>query len=474
MIRRKFLQLSGLLSTQFFLPKVLAKSRDYSFYSDAVEGSAATGISASPPVQIPYEKWVEEHIEIWNSQAVHFRLANQIPFLPGHNRIFPMGTRTSNAQNLSNYQKQVEAEYEQLPRNSAGKKQWTEEQRQNIKTIGRSMFSFSEKDTAALEKYAFFGGFGGYLDRVTQVDPSITPADIYQAGRNVMTATGLQVLAGQTVNSHDAILGYSLLYPYTDNFLDNSNVGPSQRLKFVERFQARLAGESVSPSGEHEGKVFKAIEMIESIYPRHSYPDVYRSLLTIHHAQIDAQKDQNQSVLDKKVSRESLYRTVSKGGSSVLADAFLTDGRPAMELARFGFSLGVALQFIDDLQDVEYDYRRKSLTSFTSAVSAGRDLDDLTLQLLNFCNVVIDRCPHVPALPAGDFESLKSALKAGTFFLIAESVNANPTYFSDFFRVQLMARLPLAIEWRRQTVEQQFVYYWKQDPTRMVDLMSVL
>ena len=76
-------------------------------------------------------------------------------------------------------------------------------------------------------------------------DESLSVADIVQANRNAWTACGLQPLLGERVELTPSILGYSLLYPYTDNFLDRADVSGEEKRRFSERFRERLRGEPV-------------------------------------------------------------------------------------------------------------------------------------------------------------------------------------------------------------------------------------
>ena len=58
-------------------------------------------------------------------------------------------------------------------------------------------------------------------EQARRFDPALSAADIFQASRNVWTAAGLQVLLGQRLELTPAIFAYSMLYPYTDNLLDD-------------------------------------------------------------------------------------------------------------------------------------------------------------------------------------------------------------------------------------------------------------
>ena len=79
-----------------------------------------------------------------------------------------------------------------------------------------------------------------------QFDPTLSMPDIVQACRNAWTACGLQPLLGEPIALTPSILGYSLLYPYTDNFLDRVDISAEAKHRFSERFRERLRGESLS------------------------------------------------------------------------------------------------------------------------------------------------------------------------------------------------------------------------------------
>lgn len=70
---------------------------------------------------------------------------------------------------------------------------------------------------------------------------------IIQAARNAWTACGLQPLLGVPLALTPSILGYSLLYPYSDNLLDDEDISNDTKLKFSRRFRRQLLGEKLSP-----------------------------------------------------------------------------------------------------------------------------------------------------------------------------------------------------------------------------------
>lgn len=57
--------------------------------------------------------------------------------------------------------------------------------------------------------------------------------ELLQAGRNVWTCFGLQmIIYNEDVRLQDAYVGYSLLYPYTDNYLDDETIPKETKLTF--------------------------------------------------------------------------------------------------------------------------------------------------------------------------------------------------------------------------------------------------
>src|SRR5258708_24874168 len=227
-------------------------------------------------------------------------------------------------------------------------------------------------------------------------DPTLSTHDIVQACRNAWTACGMQPLLGAPLGLTPAILGYSMLYPYSDNYLDQRSISRDDKLRFSERFRSRLRGESLAPIGDHESSIWELVRLVESQFPRSRFPRVFESLLAIHNAQEESLAQLHAG--DRCDEGEILRISCFKGGTSVLADAFLVHGILTAQQNHFAFGWGVLLQLGDDLQDIHEDLERGSATLFTRAVHRRQPLDALVLQLLNFGDAV---APSMDALPHG-------------------------------------------------------------------------
>jgi hypothetical protein len=255
-------------------------------------------------------------------------------------------------------------------------------------------------------------------------DARLSMPDIIQACRNAWTACGLQPLLGEAVQLTPAILGYSMLYPYSDNFLDRENLSSEVKLRMSHRFRERLLGNRLPAEDQVESALGRLVDLIETQYARARYPAVFDCLLAIHRAQ-----EHSLAQLGSAASEdELLLLSCAKGGTSVLTDACLARGWLSEDETRFAFDWGVLLQLGDDLQDVREDLQRGSMTIFSAPAARGARLDERVIQLLTFASFVGEEMDEL----AGS-ATLKSLLRMSWRSLILMAVAASHEHFSADF-----------------------------------------
>ncbi len=271
-----------------------------------------------------------------------------------------------------------------------------------------------------------FSQIGTELARYARrLDPDVSMIDILQAARNAWTACGLQVLLGRPVKLTPAIFAYSMLYPYSDNYLDDPGVSSAEKLGFSERFRERLEGGRPDVFNGREEMIWRLVGLIENEYQRANFSNVYKSLLAIHHAQEESMR-QMRNVQKGEIDLVRL--TLAKGGASVLADAYLAAGELSPDEANFAFNWGVVLQLGDDLQDLYSDRSRGSLTLFTRAAAQGT-LDKITNRTLHFSQYVMTQMPG----PRNASLRLNALLAASSrMLLIRSAANAPDAYSTDY------------------------------------------
>lgn len=142
------------------------------------------------------------------------------------------------------------------------------------------------------------------------------------------------------------------------------------------------------PETELEMKVWRLVGAIEETWKREEHRDVYNSLVAI----LDAQHNSLQLQGSQALDLSSLFSLCfSKGGTSVMADMYLNLGSASDEQAAFGFNFGVALQLLDDIQDVRrdlFDGQQTVCTHFYTHSPV--DLEKLVAKLLNFLTIIIE------------------------------------------------------------------------------------
>jgi len=364
------------------------------------------------------ESQVTQTIDVWNRSPSQWRQVGRL-YSPKEQR-----------QREQAYDDELETvEYE------ARRAPWTKAERNQ--THNRLVSSFARFSATALELEGEtikiltdeFVPVGAKLARWARCfDADLSMADIIQACRNAWTACGLQPLLGAPMALTPSILGYSSLYPYSDNYLDQEEISTEAKLQFSERFRRLLQGEDFFAANKQETALHTLIGVIEGQYPRASYPHVYDCLLAIHRAQehsIQLQTTGRSHSGDIDVLRVSC----GKGGSSVLADACLAYGQLSEEESRFAFEWGVLLQLGDDLQDICEDMRRGSATLFSRGAASGKPLDELAIQLLSFSETVGTRMDRLP----NGSKVLKELLKKSWRSLIIGAVANSQHFFSAAF-----------------------------------------
>jgi hypothetical protein len=313
--------------------------------------------------------------------------------LPPFPKTFTVAEQVVRETHLEEFLKSIEGDLRRPPRTQSGRKALRERLTFAFERFGKAGLDL-EDDHIALLLNEGFSAIGTQMARwARSFDPSMSPADIYQATRNAWTAGGLQTLLGRDMRLTPAIFAYSMLYPYTDNYLDNTKVRSEDKRKFSARIRRRLSGEMIAPNGEAEATLWKLFEMIEGQYPRTEWPQVYASLLAIHQAQENSLRQRGSPL--SLSHAEILKLSFEKGGASVLADGHLAAGSLSREEAQFLFGWGALLQLVDDLQDLRQDRRDGSLTIFTQA--AGRvPLDQLATHTLSFGQKIMRRIDQMP------------------------------------------------------------------------------
>lgn len=263
----------------------------------------------------------------------------------------------------------------------------------------------------------------GFFRAARAHDPQFQFMDLFQAMRNVWIMNSLQLLFDLPVQLTPSVFSYSMLYPYTDNYLDDPTISSAAKRRFNQRLEQVLQGNPVEEVTPEEDKIFQMVHNIEEEFSRIRYPEVYDSLLLIQDAQSASMAQDNQSKLSPQLS---LPISFYKGGSSVLADAFLVKGELTETEMDFTFGYGCFLQLLDDLQDVESDRKDGHWTLF-SHKNEEAIFDQEVLKLLCFIQKVMTK-HH---LGYAEEALMKDVIAQCTRMMVMEVIGRNPQLVSE-------------------------------------------
>ncbi|SFN32979.1 hypothetical protein [Proteiniclasticum ruminis] len=293
--------------------------------------------------------------------------------------------------------------------------------RETAKMLDQEKLLYSTPFLMEFMNLGFLESTEEFFERSQSFEPEFKPEDLFQAVRNVWIMNCLQLLFHNPVCLTSSIFSYSLLYPYTDNYLDDPNTSSKEKSSFNHMIYQKILGNPVSAPTPYEAKVCALLDNIEKEFPRDAYPSVYESLWYIQDAQSKSILQCNKEVLPQEILHLSFY----KGGASVLADACLVKGNLSPNESTFAFGYGTFLQLLDDLQDRMDDASMNHQTLY-SGIPVESHLDEYIEKLLRYIDCVLGsfETESNPKVPMN--EVIRSCMR----MMVESVVGKHPSYVS--------------------------------------------
>ena len=344
--------------------------------------------------------------------------------------------------NLDKYIDLIINKLNEFPKEDNKKGKWESEFNYIINSLIES-----EKETFKLGiinkgiKDDFFNSTKSFIREAKFFNESLSYMDIGQAMRNVWIVNILQASFGEKVKLSKAIFGYSMLYPYTDNYLDSVDINNIEKKDFNDRLKRRLKGERIKGKNSYEESVYKLVSKIEEDFEREKYSELYEALHSIHKGQIKSLKQQEG--INIPYEEDILGISIEKGGSSVLVDGFLTKGKINKDEISFCIFYGFMLQLADDLQDVKADIDN-SHTTIMSQLAPNYNLDNIVNKLINF---TVNLLEEENCFKGENIPELKELIKTNCIMLILFSVILSKEFFSSQYIKIIDEYLPFSIKY---------------------------
>lgn len=305
-----------------------------------------------------------------------------------------------------------------------------------------TVFDFEQHQLEVILSEDFKNVSKDFFHKARQFGPELKPESIYQGLRNVWIINGIQLMLGVSVKITPSVFAYSMIYPYSDNLLDDPKISGIEKQEFSTRFNQRLHGETVKAKSFTEQQLFSLVTFFEDEYPRKDYPEVYKSLYAIQKAQTNSLNLAKQNGLSNASTKTICFE---KGGTSVLADGFLVAGKLTKEQERALFAYGVYLQLLDDIQDIKEDSLAETKTIFSCTEK--QNLGKYVNQTINFGRTVLEEMRCFPGAKDGKFLEL---MNRSIETMIIESVGLNSKSYDKEYIDFIEKMSPLHFKFVRQ------------------------
>jgi len=363
---------------------------------------------------------------------------------PTFERIYSFSEQRTLEKELEGLLKGVRKALEHLPETEAENHELQKLFFAQANRLLHSAFGFQTAHLEHLETYGFFDVTADFIRSARRFDPQISPTDIFQASRNLWSMNFVQLLLGVPLELTPSLFAYSMLYPYSDNFLDDPAIPSQAKLDFSQRFGQRLSGETLTALNSNEQRIFDLVGMIEGQFERHCFPEVYESLLAIFHAQ-----NKSITLLREAASPyeiDVLGICFEKGGTSVLADGYLVGGRLTPAQEEFMFLYGTLTQLVDDLEDIKADLMAGSSTVFSQ--TAGRwPLDSITNRTISYGELLVKALDNF-ILP--DLEPLKDLIRQSITPMLINAASQSQNLYTRGYLRNLQVHFPFRFGFLRK------------------------
>lgn len=294
-----------------------------------------------------------------------------------------------------------------------------------LKNMGDELYFQFESETKRFIKKAYV------------FDEKLDNEQIIQSIRNYFIYVMIVDFQGEKQEASDVIVAYSLLYPYTDNVLDDVNITMEEKVHMDNFINMKLKEEYCTPHSSVEEKIGVLLERILHNYKGIQKEKVRMTLLLLLDAQHKSigQIDNRTDMMHSDVLNLSAY----KGGTSVLADYLLaTDNYDDNEII-FYMKFGFILQLVDDLQDITEDENKGSRTLMTIAKSKD-ELEETVYRLLWYIYEVFQGVNFKN-------ERLKKFAMRHCIGIVLISAVVNEELFSDEYIRAAEEYLPLSVQY---------------------------
>lgn len=334
---------------------------------------------------------------------------------------FSNESKIKNEQYIQGVIKGIQNQLKSFPRFPIGRKKWKQKTIDMFKEVicTESIIGIRHSmDQQALE--SFQEEILEFLRNAREFAPEMGFEEIGQAIRNYIVYKLFKEINQLKSGFYKAGFGYSMLYPFTDNYIDSEQYNDEAKGRYNQIIRNKIMGKEVNTKTSHEQKTCELLQEIEAEYPRNIDATMSDLLVMMLDAQEKSIRQQKKGV--QLSEEERLDISLYKGGISVLIDRFLVKKDLTENDMIFYLGFGFFLQLADDLQDIYLDSTNNHQTIFTIDLHH-EQLEQIVNKMVSFLHVIIDTYQS-------ENKMLKNIILPNCHLLIIAAIADNKKFFS--------------------------------------------
>ena len=320
------------------------------------------------------------------------------------------------------------------------------------------IYEYMGKDTF----FQFESEIKSFVRQTRSFDDELDMIQIWQAMRNYLIYAMIVEMQAEKQEAKLPILCYSLLYPYTENYLDSASMQNKQKNYYNQLIADKISGKEVSCHSKLEEQTNRLLDGILQNYSSEELEQIRVALFALLEAQSESiQQQGKESALTEQ---ELCNISVRKGSTSVLVDYFFSTMDWRIEEITFYLKFGFLLQLIDDFQDIAEDEQENRHTLMTQAKTKGV-LEQRLNHLLWFIDSVMK-----------EFEPrntrIKPFVQRHCMGMVLITAAMNPSLLSSAYVEHIEKYLPFSIEYLKKKAEQLEKSQKNFNPQRSLEMLD--
>ncbi len=345
-------------------------------------------------------------------------------------------SKTANEAYLDNTRRILQEHLNLMPKTPWKRKKWTQDLQSLIDDILYQETVINLHSSMEREELSLFQAeLKEFLRQVRKFSPELSFEEIGQALRNYIVYAMFKRIHMDPSGFNRAGFGYSMLYPFTDNFIDNIATTAEEKKEYNQIIRTKLEGNAVLSRTTHQKRTCELLEDIEVVFPRSSHPMASQLLLMMLDAQELSLAQQDKATCLSMDERMNI--SIYKGGISVLIDRYFVNKDLTESDLLFYIGMGFFLQLADDLQDIEEDSRHGYQTLFTYDLSPDYE-ENLVNQLLHFIHNIMESYQ-------AENNRFKDFVLSNCYQLIYLSIIRSKAFFTSGYLERMEGLLPVTV-----------------------------